>query len=162
SDGHDEVDRLSVGILERERDRNVENVARLLEMEHEFLSGRRGLDPVCELQARQRRAVDPALEEALERTVGFRFHRVPKIFGTRLSETRLRVKPAKSAEERIVADEASQHVQDGRALVVNEGAEHPAFIANVSEPVSEVDRPLVRLVETPFPHLTHDGGERAI
>ena len=48
------------------------------------------------------------------------------------------------AEERLVADQAPQHVQDGGALVVDERAEDAAVALDVTEPVAEIDRSLIR------------------
>ena len=71
-----------------------------------------------------------------------------------------RVEPPQAAEERLVADQPPQHVQHRRALVVDERAEDAAVALDVAEPVAEIDRPLIRLVHRPAPHLPQHARRR--
>jgi hypothetical protein len=77
-------------------------------------------------------------------------------------EPRRVVKAAQPTEERLVADETPQHVKHRRALVVDERAKDAALIADVSEPVSEVDRTLIRVVHAPLAQLPQHGGKNVV
>src|SRR5690349_17962275 len=134
-DADDHILRLAVGVLKREGHRHVEHVlAELFELQHNRLS----FDAIAKLELRQRGPVDPALEEALERKARFGFHRRAKILGADLSKARHAVKAPQPAEERVVADEPAQHVEDGCTFVVDECAEHTRLAANVSEAIAEI------------------------
>src|SRR5690349_4409355 len=69
--GNDDVGGLAVGVLECDCDRQIEQVADLLEAQHNVTA----VDAVAESDPGQRCAVDPAAEEPVERSAGLPFHR---------------------------------------------------------------------------------------
>ena len=81
-------------------------------------------DAVPEGNARQRLAVNPSLEEPLERSIGSHLHGEPEVLGTCLLEARCQVKLPEAGKKCFIADEAPEHVEHSRALVVYERAEH--------------------------------------
>ena len=130
----------------RHGDRQVEDLADLLDPQHDV----RALDAVGDLHAGNRRAVDPLLEEALERRAGLALHRQAEILGADLAEARVAIEAPQPAEERVVAEEAAEHVQHRGALVVDQRAEHAALAADVAEAVAERHRPLLARVDAHF------------
>src|SRR5580765_8271003 len=128
----------------------------MLEPENRFLS----LDAIAERDLGQRGVVDPALEEALERSIRLGFHRVPQVFGPGLLIARLDVEAPHAAEERVVADQPAEHLQHRRALVVDERAEYAAIVSDVAEAIAQVDRSLIGFLQAPLAplpeHLAED------
>ena len=53
-------------------------------------------------------------------------------------------------------------MQDRAALVVDERPVHPSLVADMTEPVAQVDRSLLRGVDRPLAHLPHDRAEGLI
>src|SRR5689334_4793830 len=68
---NDDVGGRAVGVLECDGDRQIEQVADLLEAQDHVTS----VDAVAERDPGQRRALDPAAEEPVERPAGLAFHR---------------------------------------------------------------------------------------
>ena len=85
-----------------------------------------------------------------------------KIVGPGLPKLLFTVEAAQSIEERLVANEAAKHVEDGRALVVDEGPEDAALTLNQPEAIAEIDRPLVGLGKAPAAELAQHGEERRV
>src|SRR5262245_53509886 len=146
-DGYHDLHRLAIGVLDGDRHRDVEHFADLFDPHHQRVA----LDARGEFELRQRGRVDPPLEETLERLARFRFHRGAQVFGAGLLEARRPIEAPDAAEEVVVSHEAAQHVEHGGALVVDERAKNLALAADVSEPVTEIDRPLPRLLHSPAP-----------
>ena len=79
-----------------------------------------------------------------------RFHRGPKVLGAGLLRSGGPVETPDAGKKRLVADQPAEHVAADRgALVVDERAKHAALVADVTEPVTQIDRPLVRLLDPP-------------
>ena len=53
-------------------------------------------------------------------------------------------------------------MQHGRALVVDERAEHAAVAFDVAETIAEIDRTLIRLIHRPAPELAQHVAERLL
>src|SRR6185295_3464264 len=85
-------------------------------------------------------AVNPTVEEALERLSRGRFHRALEVVGARLPELLIAVEAAQAVEEHFVADEPAKHVQDRGALVVDDGAEDAPLPLDQAETIAEIDR----------------------
>src|SRR5260370_41071023 len=100
---------------------------------------------MTDLQLWECRAIDPALEEPVEGPFRFRLHRKAEILSAALVEPGRAIEPAEPAEERLVADETPQHVKNGRALVVDERAEHARLAADVAAAGSQGHGTLVGL-----------------
>src|SRR5436190_14650030 len=156
--GDQQVEGFPVGILERDGEGHVEPLADLLDVKH----GVGSLDAIAHLDLRQGRAVNPPREEAFEWPAGLLFHRGTELFGAHFAKPRRAIEAPQSAEEAVVANEPPQHVQHRGALVVDQRAEHAALPANVPEPVTEIHRPLLRLVDAPLAELSQDGDEDVV
>ena len=147
-----------IAILKSDGDRHVERLANLLESDGHCV----GLGRVGELQTRQREAVDPPIEEPIEVAIGLELERRFHVLGPGLLESPGRVEPPQTSEKHIVADKAAQHVKRQRALVVNERAKHAAVVPNMTQPVAEIDRPLIRSIERPSRHVADDRVEHRL
>src|SRR4029450_957351 len=69
------------------------------------------------------------------------------------------VETAQPLEEHLVPEQASQHVQHGRALVVHESAIDSPFVANVPEAIAQIHGTLIGTIDRPLPQLTKDVGK---
>ena len=119
-----------------------------------------GADRRAVAQARNAGVEHPSLEESRQVAPALGFHRRPEIVGACLGEPMFPVIPLHAREERVVADQPTQHVQHQGALVVDERAEDARLALDVPEPVAEVDGALVRLVDAPSAKLPQDVAER--
>ena len=79
-----------------------------------------------------------------------------------LLESILGVELLDAAEERLVADQAAQHVQHRGALVVDQRAEHAALALDVAEAVAEIHRALIGILDRPLAELAEDLAERRL
>ena len=147
---------LTVHVGHGHQDREVEHLSSLFEADREFLPHLGG----AEAQLGDGRVIDPALEKPLQRAAAFGLHGLAQVIGAGLLEPVLGVIAANASEERIVADQAPQHVQHRGALVVDQRAEHAALVLDVTQPIAEIHRPLVRVVYRPPPELPQDVAER--
>src|SRR5262245_15726071 len=85
---------LAIGVLQRDREREIERLAGLLKTQNRRLTRRTvraarpagRLDTVRERYARQRAVVDPAFKESLERAAGRGLHGLPEVFRPGLGE----------------------------------------------------------------------------
>ena len=111
------------------------------------------------MHARQRRSVDPLVEESIELAVRLGLERRLDVLGAGLLESPRRVETPHSLEKDFVAEQPPQHVQRQRALVVDERAKYAAVVPNVAEAVAEIHRALIGSVERPARHLGDDGVE---
>src|SRR3954466_4237641 len=73
-----------VRVLQRYRHRHVEEIARLLEVEHDGVA----IDAVPEGQPRQCRSVDPSVEEPRKRSARLLFHRFAELGGVYAAKPR--------------------------------------------------------------------------
>src|SRR5687768_5572834 len=96
----------------------------------------------------------------MEIALGGRFHRLAQIVGAGLLETIGGIELPQAVEERLVADEAPQHMQHRRALVVDERAEYFALALDVAKAIPEVDRTLIRILDCPAAELAEHVAER--
>ena len=100
------------------------------------------LDAMGEFHARDGFAEDPGIEEAAQRFPARLLHGRLKVPRAGLLELPRAVEITHPLEERLVADQAAQHVQHHRRLVVDDRSEHRRLPLDVPEPVAEVDGPL--------------------
>src|SRR5262245_54821270 len=131
-------------------------------MQCELLAGGGRLDAVDKLDPRERRSVNPAIEEPLERSIRDLLHRAPEIVGADLAKPRLGVELAHTAEEHVVPNQTPEHVKNDGTLVVHKGTKDAAVVANVPEPIAEIYGPVVRLVHARPAHFAHDRSEDAV
>jgi hypothetical protein len=115
------------------------------------ITGTSKISPIC-----SNRAIDPPREIPIERASGFGFERFFQIFGSGFPETPRGIKPPEPSEEHVVAEQQTKHVHRERAFVVDKGAKRPRFVLDVTEPVPEINRPLIRSVERPSRHLSNN------
>src|SRR4029079_12085562 len=66
------------------------------------------------------------------------------------------------AAERVLPDDLSEHVQDVRPLVVDDGPHHLRIPLDVAEAMPEVDGPLVRVAQGPAAHAREHVPEGAL
>src|SRR5215467_12066111 len=151
-DGDHDVDLLPARVLQRQGNGHMEHLADLVDVDGELPP----LDSILHLQMRQRGPVDPLIEETLQRTSRFGFERFSQIIGSHFAETRCKVEPPHAAEERLVADEPTEHMKDRCAFVVNERAEDAAVVLDVAKAVPQIDRALIGLAHRPAAHMTQD------
>ena len=155
-EGHQVLGGLAVGVGHRYGHWHVEDFGGLFEPYQQLLPFLGGAEP----QAGDGRVVDPALEEPLEVAATFGFHGLAQVVGARLLEAVVGVILPHAAEEVLVADQPPQHVEHGRALVVDQRAEHAAFALDVAEPIAQIHRALIRVVYRPPAELAQDVAER--
>ena len=110
------------------------------------------------------RAVNPPLEEAIQDPTGLRLERPLQVLGSGLLIPPVRIEPPESREKGVVAEQPPQHVQDGRAFVVDERAEHPDVALDEAEPIAQMHRALIRIAQRPaaeLPQHVHEGAVAA-
>src|SRR5262249_19129100 len=90
-DGQDDLHVPLVGVRHRDGEWNVEQLADLIDMDQERLTLRARIHAIGPLEPRQRGAVDPPLEKALQRTFGGRLHGLAEHVGAGFLESRYSV-----------------------------------------------------------------------